>query len=256
VNVAILAGDAASDYSGAIATRLAEQGDTVSAIVIARVQRLRRARLLLARKGFAGVRDALLTRIGRRGSGASTGAPTLGPTLAAAARERSVGPVVVTDVNGPEALAVLRAARPDLIIYTGGGILKSDLLSIPSIGVLNAHMGLLPAYRGMNALEWALLNGDDLGVTVHFIDRGVDTGDILLQRRLPVGRADTIAALRAIATRESVDALAEVVSRLRAGAVEPLAQPSAGKQYFVMHARLKQIAERRLRPAGGRGGTG
>jgi methionyl-tRNA formyltransferase len=160
-----------------------------------------------------------------------------------------VTPVIVDDMNGARALEALRAAEPELIVYSGGGIVKDDLLSIPSVGVLNAHMGLLPGYRGMNALEWSLLYGDRLGITIHFIDRGVDTGDIVLRRELDV-TADTIQELRAAATRISADALAEAVRRLADGTAQREAQSPEGKQYFVMHPRLKRIAEQRLRPRG------
>jgi methionyl-tRNA formyltransferase len=237
VNVAILSGDAASDYTGAIAQQLAEQDDTVSAIVVVQVPRIRRARLLAARVGIRGLRRELAVRLA---SGESNGGQAHDPVAA------PVVPTFVDELNGPRAVRALRDARPDLIIYTGGGIVRDELLAIPSVGILNAHMGLLPGYRGMNALEWSLLLGDRLGVTVHFIDSGIDTGDILLQRELETSPSDTIASLREAATRLSAGAVAAAVRMLREGEETRLPQTREGKQYFVMHARLKHLAERRL----------
>jgi methionyl-tRNA formyltransferase len=242
MKVAILSGDVASDYTGAIARRLVDQGDVVSVIAVVRVPRARRARLLAGRMGLDGLRRELGARL-RSGGGAS-------PAQAPAEPSRSAPPVeptFVESINGPDALRLLRAARPELIIYTGGGIVRGELLSIPSIGVLNAHMGLLPGHRGMNALEWSLLDGDRLGVTIHFIDLGIDTGDILLRRELTVSPTDTIKSLRAAATRASADALAEAVRRLGEGSETRTPQSRKGKQYFVMHARLKRVVEERLR---------
>ncbi len=57
---------------------------------------------------------------------------------------------------------------------------------MPKIGVLNAHGGILPEYRGMNVMEWSLLQGDQIGVTVHFIDSKIDTGQICFVNKVPV----------------------------------------------------------------------
>jgi methionyl-tRNA formyltransferase len=246
VNVAILSGDAASDYTGAIARRLVEQGDSVSAIVVVHVPRVRRARLLAARVGLDGLRRELSGRL-RRGEAAAGAGREAAAGVAGTADSPPVDPVFVESINGPAALEALRAAAPDLILYTGGGIVRDELLAIPTIGVLNAHMGLLPGYRGMNALEWSLLHGDPLGITIHFIDSGIDTGEILLRRELEADPSDTIESLRAAATLESADALAEAVRLLAEGREERTAQSREGKQYFVMHARLKGVAEARLR---------
>jgi hypothetical protein len=221
-----------------------EQGDQVSAIVVVRVPRVRRARLLAARVGLDGITREIVARARpARRRPLAEAAPPPGP----AAPEPPVAPIFVDGINGPDALEALRAAEPQLIVYTGGGIVRDELLSIPSIGVLNAHMGLLPGYRGMNALEWSLLHGDPLGVTIHFIDCGIDTGDILLRRELTPSLGDTIGSLRTAATRESAAALADAVRLLREGRETRTSQSRDGKQYFVMHSRLKEVAEKRLR---------
>ena len=92
----------------------------------------------------------------------------------------------VRDHNDIQSLILLDKIKPDVIAFTGGGLIRKDALSIPSIGVLNCHSGILPHYRGMDVVEWALAEEhfDQVGLTLHLMDSGVDTGPILLQRHL------------------------------------------------------------------------
>ncbi len=85
------------------------------------------------------------------------------------------------DINSKEALDFICRLQPDIIIsayFTQ--ILKKDIIELPNIGILNVHPGWLPAYKGAMAYFWVLKNGgDQAGVTVHWIDEGIDTGTIL-----------------------------------------------------------------------------
>ena len=95
----------------------------------------------------------------------------------------------------------------------------------------------------MNVLEWSLHNKFPIGVTIHFIDEGIDTGDILITREIPIEKGDTIDSLRDKSYPISVDALAEAVNRLQEKTLEAFKQKASGKQYFVMHQRMKDIIE-------------
>src|SRR6185503_1899603 len=69
--------------------------------------------------------------------------------------------------------------------------LRRSMLEIPPLGILNFHAGKLPLYRGRNVINWALINGEhEIGLTAHYMDEGIDTGDIVLQRTLPVAWTD------------------------------------------------------------------
>ena len=95
-------------------------------------------------------------------------------------------PVAVCDnQNAPDAIAQLKEWSPDLIIFTGGNILRKQLLELPRLGVLNVHLGLLPEVRGMSSPEWSLLNHVPVGVTIHYMDAGIDTGPILERCEFP-----------------------------------------------------------------------
>ena len=66
-------------------------------------------------------------------------------------------------------------------------IIKEDLLKLPLKGFINCHAGALPFYRGRNVLNWVLINGEsEFGITVHYIDEGIDTGAILLKKELNI----------------------------------------------------------------------
>lgn len=93
-------------------------------------------------------------------------------------------PTFEGSINSPEGRAFVAAQAPDLLVSAYfAQILKPEVLAIPRQGTLNVHPGWLPAYRGAMAYFWVLRNGEDRGgVTVHWIDAGVDTGEILARR--------------------------------------------------------------------------
>ena len=151
----------------------------------------------------------------------------------------------VKNLNGLDALDALHVADVDVITYAGGGILRRPLIDLPRHGVLNAHGGPLPAFRGMNAAEWALFHGVRPTVTTHFIDAGVDTGPLLFERDIPAESWREIALGRGTATRVSVESLLEAVDRLAAGALDSKPQPpGTGRQFFVMADPLLEVLER------------
>ena len=82
----------------------------------------------------------------------------------------------VDNINLKETVNFLKDREVDILINAGGGIFKKAIINAPRIGILNAHMGFLPTFRGINALEWSLFYGHKIGVTLHFIDRGIDPG--------------------------------------------------------------------------------
>lgn len=92
------------------------------------------------------------------------------------------------DVNGVEIYKYIKSLAPDLCVVAHfEKLIKPELLSVPTLGFINIHPSLLPYYRGMAPQHWPIINGDEeSGITVHFIDEGVDTGDIILQKHIPL----------------------------------------------------------------------
>lgn len=88
--------------------------------------------------------------------------------------------------------AIRRIAPDFLVVVAYGAILPPEILAIPSRGSLNAHASLLPKYRGPAPIQWAVINGEtETGVTIMSMDKGLDTGDILLSLKTPIGPDDT-----------------------------------------------------------------
>ena len=86
--------------------------------------------------------------------------------------------------DGPRSQALLRDFAPDYVISGGVGIIRQDLLDLPRIGFLNIHPGLLPEYRGVDPVLWALSEGGSLGATLHLMSADIDKGPILIRRVL------------------------------------------------------------------------
>jgi folate-dependent phosphoribosylglycinamide formyltransferase PurN len=153
------------------------------------------------------------------------------------------------DQNAPDSIARLQGWSPDLIIFAGGNILRSQLLNVPRLGVLNVHLGLLPEIRGMSTLEWSLLTRVPAGVTVHYVDAGIDTGPILRRYEFPCAAdCESLSDLRNRLIAFGVENLSDVVSSLDCGTISATEQVGldCDSQFFVMHEWLQARAAERL----------
>jgi folate-dependent phosphoribosylglycinamide formyltransferase PurN len=150
--------------------------------------------------------------------------------------------------NSAHAIAQMKQWQPDVAVFTGGSILRWEVLSIPRFGVLNAHLALLPEIRGMSSPEWSLLCNVRLGITVHFMDEGVDTGPILLKREFDTpANCTSLPDLRNRMIAQGIEWIVDVVGQLESACISAVEQNSSeDRQYFVMHDRLKVMAENRL----------
>jgi methionyl-tRNA formyltransferase len=163
-------------------------------------------------------------------------------------RSRGIAFLETGPLDSADAVALIKALGPDLGIHAGAGLLRRPLIDAFGLGVLNAHMGVLPAYRGMNVAEWAALEGAPVGCTVHLIDTGIDTGPILATREVDIAGCGSIAALRDAVDRAQLALLGDIVESIVGGRMpEPLAAAGPpGPQYFYMHQDLAAILEARL----------
>ncbi len=152
--------------------------------------------------------------------------------------------------RSPRAVAQLKQWSADLAIFTGGNILRDEVLKVPRLGILNSHLALLPEVRGMSSPEWSLLSGVPLGITIHCMDSGVDTGPILLRREFAgADGCDSMADLRNKMIAEGIELIAEAVAGLDRGTISAVPQTDREKdrQFFVMHEQLRAVATRRLK---------
>ncbi len=91
----------------------------------------------------------------------------------------------------------INALEPEIVfVWSYPMILPREVIEIPRLGCINLHMGLLPQYRGVNGLKWALLNGEaETGVTLHYMDEGIDTGDMIARVAFPITGDDDLVSL-------------------------------------------------------------
>jgi len=146
----------------------------------------------------------------------------------------------------------LRALHCDVGLHAANVIYREPTISSFRLGILNAHIGILPKYRGRCVVEWSVLHGDPTGVTVFFIDSGIDTGDrIVLREFIPSNRWKSAGALKKM--------LFGCDGRLYRKAVEALMQPgvqleendiSKGHRYYVMSKMFKHIINKMLTDRG------
>jgi methionyl-tRNA formyltransferase len=101
------------------------------------------------------------------------------------------------NVNSPDFIKKIQSLDSDIFVSMSfNQILKPKIIASAPLGFINCHAGALPFYRGRNVLNWSLINGEkQFGVTVHYIDEGIDTGDIILQRFSPILDSDDYSSL-------------------------------------------------------------
>ncbi len=135
--------------------------------------------------------------------------------------------------GGDAVAAAVLAERPDaLVVAAFGRILREPLLSAPPLGCLNVHASLLPRWRGVAPVHYAILHGDAWsGVTIMRMDSGVDTGPLLAQRAVAVYPEETSGELAERLAGIGADLLMETLRNLAAGKVDALPQGDAGAVY-------------------------
>ncbi|MGC1615364.1 MAG: methionyl-tRNA formyltransferase [Candidatus Acidiferrum sp.] len=129
-------------------------------------------------------------------------------------------------IRAPEAQQLLQEIAPNaIVIIAYGQIIPARLLPIPKLGWINLHASLLPKYRGAAPINWAIANGETkTGVTSMRIDAGMDTGEMLLQREMEIGLAETVPELAARMSELGAPLMAETLRGLEAGSIVPRPQ--------------------------------
>ncbi len=121
--------------------------------------------------------------------------------------------------NAPGVIAALAKVEADLFVVVAyGAILSPALLAVPRLGCINRHASLLPAVRGASPIQAAILAGRaETGNTTMWMAEGLDTGDVILQRALPIGRDETAGELSARLADDGAALLVETIERIAAG---------------------------------------
>jgi methionyl-tRNA formyltransferase len=126
------------------------------------------------------------------------------------------------NINDPEFVETLRDLDPDLVTMSGfSQVLGTDVLDVPSKGIINLHAGKLPEYRGGSPMNWALINGETSGTaTVHYATERIDAGGVIAEREFEIGDDDTITDVRERTLEIFPSLLLSAVSQIESGTVE------------------------------------
>ncbi len=139
-------------------------------------------------------------------------------------------------IKEPTFIDKIRAFAPDLIIVVAyGKILPKELIDVPKYGAINLHASLLPKYRGAAPIQWAILKGEaETGVTIMKISETLDTGNIILQEKIPIEPDDTSEILSDKVFTQGAQTLLLAVDQIKKGAAKQTPQ----KEYEATYAPL------------------
>ena len=139
-------------------------------------------------------------------------------------------------IREPEAVETLRGYQADIFVVAAfGQILTEEILKMPGYGCVNIHASLLPKYRGAGPIQWAIINGEEItGVTIMQMDKGVDTGDMLLKMKVPIASDETADTLHDKLASAGARLIVEALAKIEAGDVTPVKQNDADSCYAKM----------------------
>lgn len=134
------------------------------------------------------------------------------------------------------ALELVRSLTPELTVVAAyGRILPEDILEAPKYGSINIHSSLLPKYRGAAPINWAILNGEETtGVTIMYMAKELDAGDIILQKETPIGPDEDAQTLTVRLAELGAEALSEAVTAIGAGTSTRMPQDEGTQTYASM----------------------
>ena len=162
-------------------------------------------------------------------------------TLYHFAKTHNIPYIKSPNINSPEFLEQILPLGCDIFVSMSfNQIFKEPLISTPRLKTINCHAGKLPFYRGRNVLNWALINDEkEFGISVHYVDSGIDTGDIILQRTYQISDKDDYTSLLTLAHTECASVLFEALQSIQNGTVMPIRQDSIHKVGFYCPARIQ-----------------
>lgn len=139
-------------------------------------------------------------------------------------------------LRNKENLELIQSLAPELTVVAAyGKLLPEDILNVPFLGSINVHSSLLPKYRGAAPINWAVLNGEtETGVTIMYMAKELDAGDIILQRPTSIGKEEDAQALTVRLAELGAEALSEAVKSIAAGTASRTPQDHARHSYAPM----------------------
>lgn len=120
------------------------------------------------------------------------------------------------DINSPELIEFLKSIRPDIIAVLGSSVITQEMIALPSAAMINIHSGLSPYYRGTWSYGWPIVNREPeyIGVTVHHVNAGIDTGDIIYQTRPLLEKDDDLNSIFLKVIAEGIELMVKAIAEI------------------------------------------
>ena len=166
-------------------------------------------------------------------------------TLAGLAKANGIAVARVEDVNGPEMVALLRDFGVDLIVSCYfDQIMRPEVIELPRHGVVNVHSSLLPMHRGPMPVLYACLdNPPQLGITIHRVDAGVDTGPILARRTFEAPPGQSVLALTGALHMAGIELLEDLLPAIEAGQAQLTPQVGGSYESFPDRTTIARLGK-------------
>jgi methionyl-tRNA formyltransferase len=147
-------------------------------------------------------------------------------------------------IKTPEAVEELRGYNADIFVVAAfGQILSKEILDMPRLGCVNIHASLLPKYRGAAPINWCIIDGEEkTGVTIMQMNEGLDTGDILTVKEVPIDKKETAGTLFDKLSVAGAELIVDTLPKLANGEVTPIQQDDSKSSYAkLMHKSLGKV---------------
>ncbi|MDY6853833.1 MAG: formyl transferase [Thermodesulfobacteriota bacterium] len=159
------------------------------------------------------------------------------PEVLDLAYTKQVPTMGVENINESKCIDFISKYNPDIIAVCGTTILKPEVFQLSKRGTINIHCGITPEYRSAEPIFWALYNNepDKVGVTIHFVDEGIDTGDIIYQEAVTIKKNDNLATLRCKCIKAGAVLMIKAIDDIERSRVKRIKKDiRGGKAYYHM----------------------
>ncbi|MGH2552445.1 MAG: formyl transferase, partial [Chitinophagaceae bacterium] len=152
-------------------------------------------------------------------------------------------------VNDDDCIKYIQELDPDIVIVNGTRIISSKVLQCTNAVFINMHTGITPIYRGVHGGYWALINNDreNCGVTIHKVDKGVDTGNVLYQAKIPVTRKDNFVTYPYLQFGEGLSLIKKSIDDIVADKSTSISSPSMESKLWYHPTIWQYLANRILK---------
>lgn len=142
--------------------------------------------------------------------------------------------IQIESVNSEEGRLFLQEIKPDIVVVNGTRIISEKTLNCINAKFINMHAGITPKYRGVHGAYWAIVNNDmdNCGVTVHFVDKGIDTGSVIYQTRIELNNKDNFVTYPFLQTAYGIEIEKKAIEDIINGDIKTFIPELESKLYY------------------------